>query len=154
VSKSTKLEELRAFRGSSSKSSGLEFGNVAAALDRSAGIVLKAARLLQVSPYELNKFIKDNPDIEQVVMQSKRNTVDLAKEKLIEKIKEGNLRAITYYLSTVGKDEFSTRQELTGADGEKLFEATEDDKDQIIAHLLNVKQIQVPNTDEKDTSIH
>ena len=106
---------------------------VAKALRKNAGIRSHAARWLKKATGRgsgdgrtVSDYIIRHPELEQVVDEVKNRTLDIAEGKLLKAIKNeqrtDHLRAVTYYLSTQGKQRgYTRREELTGAGGRPLY---------------------------------
>ena len=130
------LKKLRSVRSKYATGANLEFGAVASALSKSGGIKSKARRMLNCSAKTLNEFIEQNPDINEVIREARQDTVGLAHEKLLEKLHEGNMSAIKIVLTTLGKEDFSTRQEITGANGAPMIEFNTEDANRLMKSLM------------------
>lgn len=138
---SNKYEEFLNFKKKYASSEYLQYGQVALALTESSGNKKEAANMLGITYGALSRFIKDNPDIEQVIYLADSQTTDEAKAGLKAKIKEHDLNAIKYWLDRKAKDEFSTRTEVTGKDGSDLYSgASREDADAIIAAFMNASK--------------
>lgn len=130
------LKKLRDFKTKNSLNGNLEFGAVASALQKSGGIKSKAQRMLNCSTKTLNDYIKENPDLNEIIREAKQYGVGVAHEKLLEGVMDGKPWAIKLYLTTIGKEEFSTRQEITGADGAPAFEFNKEDAKRMMSELI------------------
>ena len=88
------------------------------ALRLNGGFIKYTAEALGIAPITLRNRIKKSPRLQQVVQEVQDDLIELAELKLIEKIKEGNLPAIFFYLKCKGKHKgYVERREVTGADG-------------------------------------
>jgi hypothetical protein len=77
---------------------------------------------LQVDRVTLYKWIEQE-GLEQAVIEGRNTRLDFVESKLDQKIDGGDTTAIIFFLKTQGKSRgYVERQELTGADGKKLFE--------------------------------
>ena len=106
---------------------------VAKALRKNAGIRSHAARWLKEATGRgsgdgrtVSDYIIRHPELERVMEEVKNATLDLAESKLVAAIENeqrtDHLRAVTYYLSTQGKQRgYTRREELTGAGGRPLY---------------------------------
>jgi hypothetical protein len=88
------------------------------------GNLSTAARSLQVDRVTLYKWI-EHEGLEQAVIEGRNTRLDFVESKLDQKIDSGDTTAIIFFLKTQGKSRgYVERQEVTGADGKKLFEVT------------------------------
>ena len=69
----------------------------------------------------LYDYIKKYPKFGEQKERWKRLVDNMAKAKLVESIQEGDPNSVKFWLERKCKEEFSTRQELTGADGKQLM---------------------------------
>lgn len=91
------------------------------ALLKCHGNISRAAAALKVDRKTLYSFIERNPELEDVRSEAKESMLDLAEDRLFGLINTGDIRAITLYLKTQGKDRgYTERQEITGRDGGAL----------------------------------
>lgn len=68
-------------------------------------------------------WMKDDPDYAQAIKDCLERSIDFAEASLMKNIQEGNTTATIFYLKTKGKNRgYIERQEITGADGAKMFE--------------------------------
>lgn len=70
----------------------------------SAAIITEIASRLGCSRKCVYSWLDRDPGIKEAFEQEKESTLDLAEEKLIEQIKEGNLTAIIFFLKCRGKN--------------------------------------------------
>lgn len=71
--------------------------------------------------YRLDEEFHKNVNI--ALHQSREKTTDLAEGKLFQAIDKGEMTGIIFYLKTKGKERgYIERQEITGKDGDGLFE--------------------------------
>lgn len=110
---------------------------VAEALRKTAGIYSRASRYLAKKTGRgsgdcgtVSRYVDKYPFLKDVKAEVDQGTCDLAEDKLLKAIKNENrrdhMRAVTFYLITKGKKRgFSTRSEVTGADGEPLNPPTQ-----------------------------
>ena len=67
-------------------------------------------------------WVKDY-DLHEVVQQGRDALLDMAEDKLAQKIKEGDTTTLIFFLKTQGKKRgYIERQELTGAEEKPLFD--------------------------------
>jgi hypothetical protein len=106
------------------------FDQVKAALIAGGGVYAQAARNLGVGPdgkpvsrWYVWDYVRREPELQRVVENISEARLDLAEHKLFEKIEQGVLPAINFYLTTKGKDRgYVRRVENTGKDGADLFD--------------------------------
>ena len=66
---------------------------------------------------------KQDPDFSQLCEDIEERNLDLAEMKLLNAIREGRTAELLFYLKTKGKKRgYVERQEITGIDGQQLFE--------------------------------
>lgn len=73
------------------------------ALRRTYGTVAAAARLLGMNRQYLHERIAATPRLQEVLDESREFMVDQAELKLVTAVQEGDIRAITFMLSRIGK---------------------------------------------------
>ena len=89
-------------------------GEIAEALRSSAGILSVAASRLRVSRTTLYKWIRENPDLEELRREADEEIDDLAEGKLVEAIRNGESWAISLRLRYKAKRGYSDRVVLSG----------------------------------------
>ena len=68
-------------------------------------------------------WIKQDTDFAQECKDIEERNLDLAEMKLLNAIREGKTAELLFYLKTKGKKRgYVERQEITGIDGQQLFE--------------------------------
>ena len=77
---------------------------IAEALEHSAGLFTVAARMLGCVPNTISNKVRVSKKLRKLVAEIKCKTLDLAEAQLIQKLKEGNMAAIKFYLKTQGKE--------------------------------------------------
>ena len=78
---------------------------------------------LGISRQTYYNWLKNDEDLKIEIEDSKEAVLDNVESKLLSAINDGNITAIIFYLKTKGKHRgYIERNEITGADGEKLFE--------------------------------
>ena len=93
------------------------------------GNLSTAAKSLHVERATLYRWIEQE-GLEEAVQEGRNRRLDFAESMLDKGMQEGNMTAIIFYLKTQGKSRgYIERQEVTGADGKKLFEVTIIDAD-------------------------
>jgi hypothetical protein len=91
------------------------------ALKESGGILSPAAKAVNLSPSTMSRRVSSSPKLKALVDKLKEQNVDVAESKLLEKIAEGNMSAVIFYLKTQAKDRgYIERQEQTGKDGKAM----------------------------------
>jgi hypothetical protein len=106
------------------------------ALRAAGGVVSVAAQLLDVAPNTIRRQIRQNPVMRQAWDEIRDEALDLAEAKLLQAIRDGDLRAITFFLKTQGKHrgygaklEIGPAQpqgpDLSGMDSDKLDAAVD-----------------------------
>ncbi|MBL4836185.1 MAG: hypothetical protein JKY34_01295 [Kordiimonadaceae bacterium] len=94
---------------------------VSIALIEARGVQTEAAKLLGCDRCTVAEYIKRYPELKAVVSEAKETLIDLAEAGLGDHVKDRNLKAIMYVLSTVGKDRgYTQRTEHTGKDGNAI----------------------------------
>ena len=90
----------------------LSFGNISISCEASG-----------ISRQTYYNWYKDDPSFRRRVMDIEERNLDLAEMKLLNAIREGKTAELLFYLKTKGKKRgYVERQEITGAEGQKLFE--------------------------------
>lgn len=91
---------------------------VAEALTTGHGVVSVAAKILGCSTQTIYDHIKKHPQVAQAQERGDDAIDDLAEIKLIQKIKKGNMKAITFRLETKAKKRgYTKRIEHAGPEG-------------------------------------
>jgi hypothetical protein len=94
---------------------------VEAALRASAGIRSAAAMKLGCSTRTISNYLDRYPELREVEADILEQNLDLAETKLLTAIRDGDLRAVIFYLKTKGKVRgYSERTELTTSEGEPI----------------------------------
>jgi hypothetical protein len=100
------------------------------AIVKAYGNLSTAAKSLSIERATLYAWI-ESEGLEEAVQEGRNKRLDFAESMLDKGMKDGNMTAIIFYLKTQGKSRgYVERQEVTGADGKKLFEVTIVDGDQ------------------------
>lgn len=83
------------------------------AVAASGGIVSEVSRRLNVSRQAVYKRLQD-PEFKAMLDEAREVALDRAESKLQEKILEGDVSAIKFYLQTIGKHRgYTTRAEIS-----------------------------------------
>ena len=92
------------------------------AIVKAFGNLSAASKSLGVDRVSLYKWIEQD-GLEQAVIEGRNSRIDFVEGKLDQKIDSGDTTAIIFFLKTQGKSRgYVERQEITGADGKKIFE--------------------------------
>jgi hypothetical protein len=93
----------------------------------SRGLITSIAKKLGCSRPTVYSLMERYPAFKQAVADEREVQTDHVESKLFEQIDQGNITAIIFYLKTQAKNRgYIERQEVTGADGEPLFNWLED----------------------------
>lgn len=68
------------------------------------GVVSDAARKLKITRKALYVHIAKNPKVKEALEESREEMLDTAEGALFTKVKENEIRAVTFYLKHQGKD--------------------------------------------------
>ena len=101
--------------------------DVEAAIRESHGVKSAVAGLLECSRQTVDNYLADWPDLVGVLEGARGGLIGKAVSALVADVEnaesDGHVRAYMYVLKTLAKDDgFSERTEITGADGEGLFD--------------------------------
>lgn len=100
---------------------GLTINQIAKALEKSNGINAEAGRILGVTGQAIADRVRKSKKLQAVKEDVIEGTLDRAENKLIKAIDRGDLKAVMFYLRTIGKGRgYTERQEVTGQDGAPL----------------------------------
>lgn len=80
----------------------------------------EACLYAEIEPRTLYNFQSENPEFIQEKEHWKNNPILKARKVVFDKIESGDENTAKWYLERKAKQEFSTRQELTGKDGENI----------------------------------
>mgnify|MGYP003637665147 CR=1 FL=1 len=110
------------------------------ALEKSMGVVTNACKNVGIHRSTFYEYYNNDPDFKKEVNDIGNVALDFTESKMFEQIRDGNTTLIKFYLATKGKKRgYVERQEITGSDGEKLFE---------------IKIIDTDNLDEDSGNTH
>ena len=91
------------------------------ALEKSLGVVTTACKIVGISRTTFYQYLKDDPAFAKEVQDIENIAIDFVESQLFKQIKEGNTTATIFYLKTKAKKRgYVERQEVTGAEGEKI----------------------------------
>lgn len=94
------------------------------AIVKAFGNLSTAAKSLSVDRATLYKWIEQE-SLEEAVQEGRNTRLDFVESKLDQKINSGDTTAIIFFLKTQGKNRgYVERQEITGKDGQKIFEVS------------------------------
>ncbi len=92
------------------------------ALEKSLGVVTVACKNADIPRSTFYKWLKEDKVFASEVKDIENIALDFAESQLHNQISSGNTSATIFYLKTKGKNRgYVERQEITGAEGEKLF---------------------------------
>lgn len=92
-------------------------------LEKSMGVVTTACKNVGIHRSTFYEYYNNDEEFRKEVNDIGNVALDFAESKMFEQIQDGNTTLIKFYLATKGKKRgYVERQEVTGADGEKLFE--------------------------------
>ena len=101
-----------------SKAEKFPLEQVLAAIKDSGGIQAVVAQRLKCSRNTVSRYAREYATVRQALDDESETVLDLAESKLIAAIRNDDLSAVKYILSTKGKGRgYSERQEVTGKDG-------------------------------------
>lgn len=83
---------------------------VAEALRKNAGVQAAAARALGVTRQAIQNWLRDHPELREVIAENDETLLDLAESNLIKALKNGEKWATRYMLDTKGKVRGYTRR--------------------------------------------
>lgn len=107
--------------------------DIVRALEVAEGSIADAATALGVKRHILATAISRNEYLRNVHIDFLEAGIDAAQKIVFDAVKQGNLTAATFVLSTIGKDRgFSTKQELTLRKAERADDMSDDELTAII----------------------
>jgi hypothetical protein len=93
------------------------------ALEKAMGVVTTACKNVGIHRSTFYEYYNNDPEFKKEVNDIGNVALDFTESKMFEQIRDGNTTLIKFYLATKGKKRgYVERQEITGSDGEKLFE--------------------------------
>ena len=91
------------------------------ALEKSLGVVTTACKIVGIDRTTFYRYLKDDAAFAKEVQDIENIAIDFVESQLFKQIKEGNTTATIFYLKTKAKKRgYVERQEITGAEGEKI----------------------------------
>lgn len=92
------------------------------ALEKSLGIVTTACKLVGIDRTTFYRYVKEDEEFAKAVKDIDNIVFDFVESQLHKQIKEGNTSAAIFFAKTkMKKRGYVERQEITGADGERLI---------------------------------
>ena len=92
-----------------------------AAMPQTGGVVSAIAKKIGCTWHTADKYIKSKPTVYRAWLDEKEAILDMGEMSLFKSVREGDAWAVKYLLATQGKRRgYVERQEVTGADGERL----------------------------------
>lgn len=93
------------------------------ALEKAMGVVTTACKNVGIHRSTFYDYYNNDEEFRKEVNDIGNVALDFTESKMFEQIQDGNTTLIKFYLATKGKKRgYVERQEVTGAEGEKLFE--------------------------------
>jgi len=93
------------------------------ALEKSLGVVTTAAKNVGIHRQTHYDWMNKDKEYKKAVQELNEVALDFAESQLHKQMKDGNTSATIFYLKTKGKKRgYIERQEIRGAEGEKLFQ--------------------------------
>lgn len=97
------------------------------AIKNHRGLLTVACQKVNICYHTYRRWYKENEEfqkeVDKALEQAHEKTTDYAEDKLFEAMERNELTATIFYLKTKGKKRgYVERQEITGKDGESLFE--------------------------------
>ena len=96
---------------------------ILSALEQSLGVVSTACNKVGISRTTFYKYYQNDPEFKKQVDDIENYTLDFVESQIHKQINEGSTAATIFYLKTKGKKRgYIERHEITGAEGERLFQ--------------------------------
>lgn len=93
------------------------------ALEQSLGVVTTACKSVGIHRSTYYDYYNNDDEFKRQVDDIQNVAVDFAESQLHKQIQEGSTSATIFYLKTKGKKRgYVERQEITGADGDNIFQ--------------------------------
>ena len=93
------------------------------ALEKSLGVVTTACKQVGIGRTTFYEWLNNDSDFAKEVAEIQNVALDFAESQLHKQIGDGSTSATIFYLKTKGKNRgYIERQEITGAEGERLFQ--------------------------------
>lgn len=110
-----------------------------------------ACFLAQISPSTLYLYQSEHPEFSERKKYLKDQTKFQAKKNIRNAIENGDLDTSKWYAERKMKDEFSQRQEMTGADGERLQVIIKTFEGDNLTDAINANSPQLDTGEAPDT---
>lgn len=101
----------------------------------------EACLYADIAPSTLYKYQVENPDFVERKQQLKENPILLARQTVINDLE--NPETAKWFLERKRKDEFASRQEITGEKGKNLLTGMTDEEKQRLDSILFPERVQV-----------
>jgi hypothetical protein len=129
----------------------LNVRRAAEALRKSAGLLTVASKRLGCHRDTLAAFIAESPELQAVRREIDDEIADLAENQLLRAIRNGDLKAICFFLRTKCRDRgYSERTEIVGANGGPVEVEVSDPK-AILAERLDAMAERMQRRAEAET---
>jgi hypothetical protein len=93
------------------------------ALEKSLGVVTTACKQVGIGRTTFYEWLNNDTEFAKQVEEIQNVALDFAESQLHKQIGDGSTSATIFYLKTKGKKRgYIERQEITGAEGERLFQ--------------------------------
>lgn len=93
------------------------------ALEKALGVVTTACKSVGISRSTHYLWMENDSEYQKLVIDLQDVALDFAESRLFKSIEAGSDTATIFYLKTKGKRRgYVERQEITGANGKKVFE--------------------------------
>jgi hypothetical protein len=97
--------------------------NVLDSLEKSLGVVTTAVKKAGIARSTFYEWLNNDLNFAKEVADIQNVALDFAESQLHKQIGDGSTTATIFYLKTKGKNRgYIERQEITGAEGERLFQ--------------------------------
>lgn len=96
----------------------------------------QACLFADIAPSTLYKFCQEHPEFSERKELLKEQLKLRAKMNIAAALNEGNLSLSQWYAERTMKDEFSSRSEVTGADGQPLIPERKEEINKALDHII------------------
>jgi len=91
------------------------------AIEESGGIIAAVARMFGVSRQTVYNWLDRYPELTLDLEHAREDIIDVAEANIFREVRKGNIDLSKFVLTRLGKNRgWSSRTEMTGADGEAL----------------------------------
>lgn len=95
------------------------------ALEKTLGVISPACKMVGISRQTFYNWLKDDESFQLKFDEINQAQIDFVESKLFENINNNDTTSAIFYLKTKGKDRgYVERKEISGVNGQKLFEVT------------------------------